>query len=63
MVYIVDIVTFIKFFSNIIKNHTKAFRDIGSGDISHNCYYKFCNNYICHEMSNKMSPNHFNSGV
>ena len=40
MVYIVDLVTFIRLFNNIIGNHTKVFRDIGSSDISHKCHYK-----------------------
>ena len=35
IVYIVDLVTFIIPFNNIIKNYTKTFRDIGSSDISH----------------------------
>ena len=33
-----DLVTFIKRFSSIIKNYTKDFRDIGSSDSCHKCH-------------------------
>ena len=39
-IYIEDLVTFIRPFSIILKNHTKAFCDIGSSDISHKCQYR-----------------------
>ena len=38
-IYIADSVTFIRPFSDKIKNHTKAFHDIESSDISHKCHY------------------------
>ena len=41
MTYIVGIVIFIIFFSSIIKNHTKTFRDIGFIDISHKCHLDY----------------------
>ena len=34
------LVTFIRLFSIIIKNHTKVVHDLGSGDISHKCHYR-----------------------
>ena len=40
MVYIVDLVTFTRPFSNIIKNNTKSFRDIESSDISYKYHYR-----------------------
>ena len=47
MLYIVNLVTFIRLFSSIIKNHTKDFRDIGSSDISYKFHIDYSNNYIC----------------
>ena len=35
-----DIITFIRPFRSIIKNNIKAFRDIGSSDISHKYHYR-----------------------
>ena len=37
-----NLLTFIRYFSSIIKNHTTVFRDIGSSNISHaTIYYRF----------------------
>ena len=46
MVYIVDLVIFVRSFCSIIKNHIKDFRDIGSSDIYINVIIDYNNNYM-----------------
>ena len=43
-----NLVTFIRPLNNIIKNHTKAFRDIRYSDILISVTIDYSNNYICH---------------
>ena len=51
--------TFIKSYSNIIKNYTKSFGSIGSMTFLINVTLDCCNNYICQQRLNIVSLNHF----